>query len=98
MTWLNNDSLLRKFGTEQATANLAGEYRTTGHLHEVEVKIDLTDLTQTETIQSDVTVIPSGSRIVEVQVVTHTVAATGTAIDIGLIRTDRTTEIDYNGL
>ncbi len=29
---------------------------------------------------------------------TQTVGATGTAIDVGLIKTDRTTEIDYDGL
>ena len=98
MSWNNPDGLLVKFGTEKATANIGGEYRTNGHLREIEFKIDLTDLTQTETIQSDQVFLPSGARIQDLIVVCHTAAATGTAIDLGLIRTDRSTEIDYNGL
>lgn len=98
MSWLNPDNLYLKYGTEKTTSNVAGEYSTVGALREVEVKIDLTDLTATETILSDVQVIPTGARIKEVEVVTHTAAATGTAIDLGLIRaSDRSTEIDYNG-
>jgi hypothetical protein len=99
MSWLNNDKLLLKFGTEKATSTPAGEYSTLGQLHEVEIKIDLTALTQTETILADVTSLPKNARLAELVVLTHTAAATGTAIDIGLIRmTDRTTEIDYDGI
>jgi hypothetical protein len=97
-TWFDGDGLLRKYGPTRTVANLGGEYRTYGRLHEVEVKIDLTALTQTETIQSDVTVIPSGVIIQEVEINTKTAAATGVAIDLGLIKLDRTTEVDYDGL
>ena len=97
-TWLNNDNLYRKFGTTQATVQKGGEYRLDGPEHMIEVKLTLADLTQTETIQSDTIFFPKNARITKVEVVTHTAAATGTAIDVGLIRsTDRTTEIDYNG-
>lgn len=97
MSYQDNDGLLRKYGTERATAKTAGEYHMYGHLHEVEVKIDLTDLTATETILDDTVMIPKNARIQDVQVVTHTAAATGTAIDLGLIAADRSTETDYNG-
>jgi hypothetical protein len=97
-TWLNNDKLYRKFGTTQATPATAGEYRLDGPEHMIEIQLDLTTLTQTETIQSDTVFFPKNARITKVEVVTHTAAATGTAIDVGLIRsTDRTTEIDYDG-
>lgn len=96
-SWTDNDGLHRKFGVDKTTGTKSGEYVTTGALREVEVKLNLADLTQTETVVSDVTFIPAGARIAEVKVITTTAAATGTAIDVGLIRTDRTTELDYNG-
>lgn len=97
-SWMNTDGLYLKYGTTKATPNLAGEYRTGQLLREVELKITLADLTQTETIQSDQVFIPTGARIQEVELLTITAGATGTAIDVGLTRTDRTTEIDYDGL
>ncbi len=98
-SWKNNDGLLLKFGTSKATVQTAGEYEIDGPEHMIEVKIDLTTLTQTETILSDTVYFPKGARISKVDVVTHTAAATGTAIDVGMIRSsDRSTEIDYNGL
>jgi len=97
MAYMDNSGLLRKFGTEKTVATKGGEYRTVGQLREIEFRIDLTTLTEAETILSDVQFMPK-MRIAEVKVVTHTAAVTGTAIDLGLIATDRTTEIDYNGL
>src|SRR5258705_12676591 len=97
MSWFNPDGLLVKFGTEKAVPNLGGEYRNTGKLREVEVTINLVPLTQTAAIQSDQVFMPAGARIHEVDVLVHTAAATGTAIDVGLIRTDRTTAIDLAG-
>lgn len=96
-TWTNNDGLTLKYGLDRTTGTKSGEYVTTGALREVEVKINLADLTETETVLSDVTFMPAGARIAEIKVITTTAAATGTAIDLGLIRTDRTTELDYNG-
>jgi hypothetical protein len=96
--WMNQDGLYLQYGTERATVNTAGEYTTTGGLREVEVKINLPALTQSETVVSDTTFIPAGVQIQEVEVITTNVAATGAAIDLGLIRTDRSTEIDYDGL
>ncbi len=96
-TW-QNDGILKKFGTTRAVPNKGGEYVTTGRLREIEFKIDLADLTETETVLSDTLTLPAGMRLQEVEIVTNTAAATGVAIDFGLIRTDRTTEIDYDGL
>lgn len=95
-SWKNNDGLYLKYGTDRATANKVGEYTTTGGLREIEIKLNLADLTETETIIGDVTDFPT-ARVHEVEVITVTAGATGTAIDVGLIRKDRSTEIDYDG-
>lgn len=97
-SYLDNAGLYRKYGTDKATAKTAGEYSQVGRLREIEVKITAANLTQTETILDDTVVIPAGARIKEVEILTETACATGTAIDLGLIKTDRTTEIDYDGL
>ena len=95
-SYTNLDALHLKYGPDKATATKAGEYVTTGALREIEVRIDLTTLTEVEVIQSDALFFPK-MRIEEVEVVTHTAAVTGTAVDIGLVRTDRTTAIDADG-
>ena len=98
-SWMNSDSLYIKYGPDKATAGKGGEYRGYTDLHEVQLKLDLTTLTQTETIQSDSVFLPAGARIKEVETLTHTAAATGVAVDLGLIKaSDRSTEIDYDGL
>lgn len=98
MSWLN-DGLLKKFGVEKTVVNKAGEYVTTGAIREIEVNIDLTALTTTDAIMSDTTWIPANVRIQDVQVITKTVATTGTsaALNVGLIRNDRTTMVDADG-
>ena len=97
-TWLDPDGLFHKFGPTKAVANKGGEYKNYGTLREVELKIDLTALTQAETIQSDQVFIPAGARLQEVEIEVLTVGATGVAIDVGLTKTDRTTEIDFDGI
>lgn len=97
-TYYDNAGLLRKYGPDKATAKAAGEYHIYGKFHEIECKITLANLTQTEVILDDLVVIPKGARIQSVELMTETAGATGTAIDVGLIKTDRTTELDYNGL
>jgi hypothetical protein len=100
MTWYNSDGLLVKFGRTQGTATVAGEYRTTGPQRMVEVSIDnMTTLGTTETILSDVVVIPKSHRIEKIEIVTTTAVTSGgsATLDIGLIRTDRTTAYDDDG-
>jgi hypothetical protein len=99
MAYFNSDGLLLKYGTERGLPTQGGEYKTYGRLHEIEIQIDMTKLTDpTETIQSDVTILPSGVIIQEVEIDVKTAAATGVAIDIGLTRLDRATELDYDGI
>lgn len=98
-TWMNPDGLYKKYGVTKTTGTAGGEYVTTGAMREVEFVIsDMTTLTETETPLSDVVFLPAGVRIQEIEIVTHTAAATGVAIDLGIIKTDRTTEVDYDGL
>lgn len=100
MAYLNADGLYLKYGTERTVANKAGEYRFDGPLHCEEVKITLTAVGTNSTILSDVTAIPAGARIEEVEIVTETGATSGgsAVLNLGLIRTDRTTAYDADGL
>ncbi len=101
MSWSNPDGLLVKFGTEKATAQKAGEYRTYGRLHEVQVKLTLTSAATGSAIPSgvDLVLLPSGARIDEVEVVAETAATSGgsATLNVGLIREDRTTTYDADG-
>lgn len=98
MAWNNPDGLRLKYGTEKTTAMIGGEFRTNGQNREYHFKVDLTTLTETETVLVDTLIVPKDMHVREIEIFTQTAAATGTAIDMGLIRLDRTTEIDYNGL
>lgn len=98
MTGTVIQELYIKYGTEKATPTIGGEYANYGTgMHTVEFKIDLTTLTESETPLSDSVFFPSGARVQSVELQTVTAAATGVAIDVGLIRTDRSTQIDYDG-
>lgn len=96
--WLDNGGLYQKYGVDQTTSGTGGEYRNNSHEREIEFTINLANLTEAETVLDDNVFMPAGMRISEVKVRTVTAAATGVSIDLGLVRTDRTTEIDYNGL
>jgi hypothetical protein len=97
-TWINEDGLQIKYGTDRAEVSKVGEYRTTGRLREIQLRVALADLTETETILDDNTFIPTGVIVQEVEIDTKTAAATGVAVDLGIIKMDRTTEGDYDGL
>ena len=100
MAWYNSDGLYVKFGTETDTSVKAGEYRTNGPQRMIELTITaMTALGTAAAIQDDVTVVPKNARIEKVEIVTTTAVTSGGAavLNIGLIRTDRTTELDYDG-
>lgn len=97
-SWLDNAGLYQKYGVDQTTPNKGGEYSTLGELRDIEFSIDLTKLTQTETPLSDTVFFPIGMKIEQLEIFCDEAAATGTAIDLGFIQTDRSTEIDFNGL
>lgn len=99
-TWMNSDGLYIKLGTDEATTAKGGEYSTLGPKRIDEVKITLTDLnTSTQVILLDYAAVPKNARIEEVEVEVETAATSGgsATLDVGLIRYDRTTELDYDG-
>lgn len=102
MAWVNDDGLNVLFGTEKANVGRGGEYNVLGPRHVTEVAIDLTDLTTSaETILTPTVTIPDGAQIEEVEVVVTEVpdsASDNADLDLGFIKLDRTTELDYNGL
>ena len=98
-TWNNADGLHVKFGTsEGVSGHNAGELNMLGPVHILELEVELSELTQTETILNDVVMLPDNCQVVWVRTTTEVAAVTGTAIDVGTIAKDRTTEVDYNGL
>lgn len=100
MGQLDIGGLYQKFGLEQTVSQAGGEYKTYAELREIEIKVDLTTVTATPTViaGTDNIFFPAGVRVEEIVIVTDTAAATGVSIDLGLVQTNRTTEIDYNGL
>lgn len=94
----NADGLYLKYGTSKTTPAVAGEFKTFGALHQVEIKLDLTTLGTAPAIVDDGEIFPSGARIERVDIVTETVAVgSGAVLNIGLIKLDRTTAIDADG-
>lgn len=103
VSWQNADGLGVSLGTNEATQRQGGEYRTSGPLRFTEIVLpDLTVLTSTAggTILDNLIVLPKNARIEEVEVEVYTAATSGgsATIDIGLVRLDRSTELDFNGL
>lgn len=94
--WTNKDGLFIQYGTDQATAETAGEFALPGSPNRiVEVLIDLTTLTSTAAIQSNNLIFPSpptGQLYIEkVEITAEVGAATGTSFSVGLIQMDRAT-------
>jgi hypothetical protein len=94
-TWLNNDSLFLKFGTNKADVETAGTYKSYGPTVTHEIYIDLTKLTSSAVIQSDTFRLPGGANwfIEEVVVDVETNAASSGSgtVSVGLIQGDRST-------
>lgn len=97
MAWMNNDGLYLKYGTEKTTVNVAGEYLTYGPLRTIETQVTLSSLSSTPAILSDTTFFPDRARISDVVVYTETAStgSTASSLDVGLIATSRSSEIDY---
>lgn|SRR6185295_3080723 len=103
MAYMDNTGLYIKVGTETAVPSTGGEYVTTGELREIELTLNLTAAAfpfgATNYILNDNVFLPSGVRIQEVETFVETAGAGATAtLDIGLMRTDRTTVTSANGL
>lgn len=100
-TWKNNDGLYIKFDRNAAEAGKAGEFRNDGPYHVLEVVLDdMTELGTSAAIIDDNCTLPKNARIEKVELITETaVTSSGSGtLNVGLIRTDRTTELDYDGL
>jgi hypothetical protein len=98
--WLNSDGLDIPMGVTEADVGKAGEYSTVGPQRMIEVKIpDLTDLGTSAAIQDYSVWVPKGAFIEKVELVADTAATSGGAavLNVGLIRSDQTTELDYDG-
>ena len=102
-TWTNSDGLKIFYGQSEGTAGTAGFYEDAiGNVQVVEVRIPaMTALTDsTQNILDDFVVIPKNARIEWVDIITTTAVTSGgsAVLDLGLIRLDRSTELDYDGL
>lgn len=93
MSWMNNDGLYVKYGTELATPTTGGDYCIYGELREQEVTIDLTTMTTSAAIVADTTFFPANMLIEQVDVVADTAATGGTSVSVGLVQLDRSTAI-----
>lgn len=101
-TWHNRDGLFIRYGTTEGRSTTAGTYPTmVAGQHVTELRIpSLTTLTASPVIQANSTVLPAGAVIHSVEVIAETLATSGgaAALNVGLIRLDRSTELDYDGL
>ena len=100
-TWLNDDGLFVKFGTDEAAVTRGGEDATNGDTHVVHIDFDYSDLaaTGTEKIMADNVTIPNGAFIKAATLRVSTAFAGATAtLSIGLIDQDRSTAIDADGI
>lgn len=90
------------YGRDEGIAGYGGEYTTNGPRRMLEVTIpDMTKVSAIATplILDDDTWLPKGARIDIVSVYTLTaVTGSSSTLDIGLVRSDRSTELDFNGL
>lgn len=102
-TWKNNDGLYQKYGPTEVVPAVVGEILAgQGDVHQIEV--DLTyDLISSATsgnptIINDTVIVPKNAFIERVQTVCLEAwdsASDNFVLNVGLIRLDRSTEIDY---
>lgn len=103
MAYMDNTGLYQKFGVEQTVNSTGGEYREGAGIRTIELTVTLSAAAYpfgaTNYIINDNVFIPAGVRIQEVETYVETAGAGATAtLDLGLIRTDRTTVTSANGL
>lgn len=102
MSWVNNDGLERKFGTEQADRALIGEYRHDGSSHLVEIAFTFSDLpavASNSVIIADDFTLPAGAFIESVEIwcpVDMDSTNDDMTLNVGMIDTDRTSNADVD--
>ncbi len=99
-TWTNNDGLLIKFNAEEAKERLGGQVVTAGNRQTLEFVVTAADFdAANNTIVADSVFLPSNAFIEEAEIYVETAFAGATAtLDVGLVRKDRTTEVDFDGI
>ena len=102
-TWLNADGLYIKTGADEALQHKVGQYQAdVAGLHVVEAEILWSDLaaTGTTTILSDTVYFPSNAFIESATFRVETAFTSGgsATLTFGLLRKDRTTAIDADGI
>jgi hypothetical protein len=100
-TWMNNDGLYIKYGTDRSTAAKVGAFETLqSGMHVIEANLNLTELTASAAIVSDSFIVPKGWTIMRAEIIATTAATSGGAavLNVGIQRRDRSTEIDYDGI
>lgn len=101
-TWTNSDGLYIKYGVDAATQHKVGEYEDAGGLHVFEAQIDYSDLSAfgTTKILSDTAYFPSNAYIESAVLEVETAFTSGgsATLTLGLIRKDRSTAIDADGI
>lgn len=99
-TWTNADGLYIKYGEDESKHALGGQVNEFGGVHTLEFTINASDFAAvgTNTILSDGLVIPSNAFIISTNFYVETAFTGATAtVDFGLVRKNRTTEIDFDG-
>ena len=114
MTWLNSDGLFVKFGPEEAAIARGGQTNCVNGIYETVFYVDYRDALSASTailgsvagpdaVGSQGVMLPKGMTIHSVEVLTETApTSSGTVASanlvLGLIREDRSTELDYDGI
>lgn len=89
-TWMNPDGLFLKYGPTKTVPNTGGDYLSYGETREIEVNLDLTK-NPAGSVINDVTFVPKGVIIEQVELVADVEALGGTSFSVGLIGQDRST-------
>lgn len=99
--WINNDGLRIQIGVSEAEVTRSGEQAMNDGRRIFETVIDLANLGSSTALLEDTrtTVLPSGLRIDEIQVINETAATSGgsATLNLGLVRQDATTTYDADG-
>lgn len=100
--WVNGDGLAVRYGTEEAAVGRVGSYEDTiAGLQVAEFHFDYTDLSATDGsgILDYTSPLLKGTRIQQVKVICETAATgAGAVMNVGLIKENFSTELDFNGL
>lgn len=87
-SWYDNDGLLRQYGAQKANPTTAGDYLSYGDAREIEVTLNLANLTTTAQLAALTTFVPAGTNVFIEKVTIDTevgmTVGTATAFSVGL--------------